>query len=294
MKHTTKFIIITGILILFVGINFNENYNQNNSLIPAYATLDANNIKSYFWSSGIFDQNDSILNFAGFEWPKGSGKTAIFTSGLNISGYVNNQLRLATASYAGEYRPGYCINGAFFTNNNFKIYKVTRGDNSVNNPDWANWGLMVPRGAPFEDINNNGVYEPNIDKAGVKGSAQTIFICLTDADPNTHSGSEGFSGGTLPLGAESHLTAWCYDNPGYRDMQFLKWVIINKNNSAWDSTYYTIYCDPDLGDGNDDYIGCDTTRNLEYVYNSDNMDGDGSGQSYGLNPPAAGMMFLNC
>src|SRR5438128_2019747 len=128
MKHTTKFLIIAGILILFVGINFKENYYQNNLVSPYYSTLDANNIKSYFWASGIFDQNDSIQNLAGFEWPKGTGKTALFTSGLSISGYVNNQLRLAAASYKGEYRPGYCINGAFFTNSNFKIYKVTRGD----------------------------------------------------------------------------------------------------------------------------------------------------------------------
>src|SRR5437773_6695419 len=106
MKLITKFLIITGILILFVGINFNENYNQNNSLILSHAILDANNIKSYFWPTGVFDQNDSIQNLAGFEWPKGTGKTAIFTAGINVFAYYNGQLRSATAFYGGEYTPG--------------------------------------------------------------------------------------------------------------------------------------------------------------------------------------------
>src|SRR5438552_1781762 len=146
MKLITKFIIITGVLILFVGINFNESYNQNNSLILNHAILDANNIKSYVWSTGVFDQSAVIQNFAGFEWPKGSGKTAIYTTGLTIGGYVGNQLRMASASYRGEYLPGYCVNGTFQTNANFKLYKVSAGDNRFTNPDWANWGVMVPYG----------------------------------------------------------------------------------------------------------------------------------------------------
>src|SRR5437773_3473280 len=111
MKHTIKFLIITSILILFVGINFNENYHQNNSLIPAYTTLDANNIKAYIWKTGVFDQDLVHQNNPGFEWPINSGKFAIFTAGINIMSYYNNQLRTATSYYGGEYIPGYCVNG---------------------------------------------------------------------------------------------------------------------------------------------------------------------------------------
>ena len=212
-----------------------------------------------------------------------------FQQELTLGGYVNNQLRLAAASYSGEYVPGYCVNGTLQTNSNFKLYKVTRGDNFINNPDWLNWGLMVPYGAPFIDVNHDGIYEPAIDTPGVKDADQTIFLCMSDADPTSHHSDEGFSGGTVPLGAEVHLTAWCYSSAGYEDMQFLKWVVINRNTSSWDSTYFSIVCDPDLGYPNDDYIGCDTTKNLGFCYNSSDFD-----PVYGAHPPAVGIAFLNC
>jgi hypothetical protein len=77
-------------------------------------------------------------------------------------------------------------------------------------------------------------------------------------------------------------------------MQFLKWDIINKNTVRWDSTYMAVVADPDIGFPDDDYIGCDTTRNMGYCYNASNMDGDGNGITYGADPPAMGFVLLNC
>ncbi len=205
---------------------------------------------------------------------------------------------MATASYNGEYYPGYVGDSSGYKvgkiDSRFRIYVIKRGDNASNNSDWADWGDMVPFGAPFVDVNHNGTYESAIDTPGVKGASQTNFVCLTDGFVGRHTASEGFSGGTLPLYAEVHLTAWGYDNPGYGDMQFLKYDIINKNSSAWNNTYMAFFCDPDLGDANDDYIGCDTVRSMGYCYNADNQDGSGNGITYGLNPPAVGFKMLNC
>jgi hypothetical protein len=100
---------------------------------------------------------------------------------------------------------------------------------------------------------------------------------MTDGFPASHQIGEGFGGGTPPLYAELHMTAWGYDNPGYQDMIFKKFVLINKNDTAWNSTYTAITADPDLGSMDDDYIGCDTVRKLGFCYNADNMDGNGSG-----------------
>jgi hypothetical protein len=136
---------------------------------------------------------------------------------------------------------------------------------------------MVPFGAPYVDVNNNHQYDPGTDVPGIKDAGQTIFVCLTDADPGNHTNSEGFSGGTLPLFAEVHLTAWAYATPGLEDIQFIQWVVINKSPVQWNATRVSVVCDPDLGDANDDYIGCDTNLNLGFCYNSDNADGLGSG-----------------
>jgi hypothetical protein len=256
--------------------------------------LEGNNIRSFIWNTGVFNQDMRTNNTPGCEWPKGSGKFVCFSAGLIIGAYLNGQLRLASASYNGEYRPGYSLNGQFFTDSRFRFYKIKKGDNYVNNPDWLNWELMVPYGAPFSDLNNNGIYEYYIDVPGYKGSSETIFICLTDGDPNTHTPSEGFGGGTTPVFSTVGLTVWCYDTLAYKDIQFFRYVVKNGYSNVWDSTICTFYMDPDLGDSGDDYIGCDTLRDLAFTYNADNNDGYGEGRSYGPNPPAFGFRIFSC
>lgn len=246
-----------------------------------------NNINSIFQNTGIFNQNTALQNQPGFEWPIGSGNHVIFSTGINLAAYINGQFRMAAGSYRGEYGPGYVNDGQLVTNSTFKIYSIKSGDTSHSNPDYANWGLMVPYGAPFIDVNFNGIYETGIDRPGIKDAAQVLFICLTDAWTSQHSAGEGFGGGTAPLFAQVALTAWCYYSPGLENAQFVRCEITNKSNSNWDSTYFSIFCDADLGDALDDYVGCDTTESLGFCYNADNEDAD-----YGIAPPAVGITLL--
>ena len=55
-------------------------------------------------------------------------------------------------------------------------------------------------------------------------------------------------------------------------------------------TLILVWVDPDLGDNQDDYVGCDVARGLGYCYNGDEDDGTAVG--YGTNPPAIGVDFL--
>lgn len=273
---------------LFVSFGFGQ------PVIRQQVPLNGNNLSTFIWNTGVFNQDLRTNNTPGLEWPKDSGKFVSFTTGLTIGTYLDSQLRLASGSYTGEYRPGYSLNGQFFTDSRFRFYKIIKGDNYINNPDWLNWGLMVPYGAPFTDINNNGIYEYYIDIPGYKGSSETIFICLTDGDPFTHTPSEGFGGGTAPVFVTVGFTAWCYDTLAFKDIQFFKYVIKNGYSGSWDSTICTFFIDPDLGATDDDYLGCDTLRNLAFTYNADNNDGDGTGRTYGANPPAYGFSVFNC
>ncbi|MBN1634788.1 MAG: T9SS type A sorting domain-containing protein [Ignavibacteria bacterium] len=253
-----------------------------------FNTLDGNNIKSYFLSTGII--NNSPVNYysPGFEWPKGSGKTAIFSSGLSIAGYINGTFRQASAFYFGEFWQGTTNNGvpespAFLK----RIYKIKRGDNCYNSIDWANWGLIVPFGAPYYDVNNNGIYDVCIDTPGVRDASQTLFMALTDGFAGTHYSGEGFGGGTQPLFADVRVTAWCYSDSIVSDVQYVKWEIINKGIHYWDSLHFALTGDADLGVAADDYNGCDSARNMFFTYNSYNED-----FVYGTSPPAVGMRIL--
>lgn len=257
------------------------------------ATLDANNIRSYFQTTGIFNQNSTFGNQWGFEWPKDSSKYAIFTTGLSISGMVNGQLRQAMCSYTGEFWPGQIIGGVPVTTTAMnRVWKVSAGDNCNTSVDWANWGMVVPYGAPYRDMNNNGQYDPCTDIPGMRNATQTLFMVLTDGYANKHRAGEGFGGGTLPLNCDLKITAYTYGDSSLANVQFVKFDIINRGSVAWNNLYMALVGDYDLGDPNDDYLGMDSTRYMWIGYNGDNMDGSGSSYTYGANPPAVGMRVL--
>jgi len=295
MKRILKFIMSGAAVTVLIIISIASLYNGKVSAVdnsynpfPQWRKLDGNNISAFFTETGVFDQDFRTTNTPGLEWPKGSNKFAVFTAGLSISAIANGKLAQTMSSYKGEFITGYCQYGQYRTDNRFKIYLVSRNDNPQNNPDWANWGMMVPFGAPFTDANNNGIYEPFIDTPGVKNAQQTLFVCITDANPSSHNLGEGFGGGVLPpLGSEVHLTAWCYNTSFLNDAQFIKWVIVNKSPNTWNKFHISIVSDPDIGYSGNDYIGCDTIRNLGFCYNASNND-----PIYGLNPPAMGFRIL--
>jgi hypothetical protein len=236
-------------------------------------------------------------------WPKGSGKFACFTAGLSVACYIGtdqgDKLAQCMASYKGEWAPGFIPRplpgreGLSGPQAGFKMYIVYAGQTSAINPDVANWGLMVPYGAPYVDKNGNHQYDPDIDEPGMQNASETIFMCLTDAILSQRNPGEGFGGGiNYPyLYAEIHFTAWAYQSTGVEDMQFVNWVVINKGDSAWKKTFFSVVVDPDLGNAADDYIGCDRSINLGYCYNGDNDD-EGGSQTYGVAPPAFGMDYF--
>ena len=255
--------------------------------------LEGNNISAYFQSTGINNQNTITGNTAGFEWPKGSNKYAIFTSGLSISAMVNGNLRQAMGSYKGEFAFGQIVNGnPVIISGLNRIWKVSAGDNCNNSIDWANWGMIVPYGAPFRDMNNNGQYDACIDIPGMRNATQTIFMALTDGFPWSHSPGEGFGGGTLPLKADLKITAYTYGDSALNDVQFIKYDLINRGSAAWNNLYIALTGDFDLGDAVDDYYATDSVRNMWIGYNADNIDGNGNPPTYGANPPAVGMRMI--
>lgn len=299
-----KITILSLLLIIVMGslafskprvvVNGNPIKFANNAppVVIQRVIMNANNVEAYFQNTGIFDQNTTSGNTAGLIWPKGSGKTASFTAGLSIGCQIGGMMAQVMASYKGEYTPGYVVSGLTptpKTGPEFKLYNVRLGDNASTNPDYANWGSMVVYGAPYVDVNKNGQFEPGIDIPGQENASQTLFQTMTDAFIDQKSSGEGFGGGVNSplLNAEVHWTSWAYTSPGLEDMQFINWVIINKGNVAWDSTFMGLVVDPDLGNDKDDYIGCDTNLNMGYCYNGTDND-----NMYGTAPPCFGMDFF--
>jgi hypothetical protein len=126
--------------------------------------------------------------------------------------------------------------------------------------------------------------------AGVDGAAQTIWYVCNDLDTS----ATRFLYGSAPIGIEMQVTVWGYDKTGAMgNVLYRRYLLINKGaqTSGADTIkdmYVSQWSDPDIGDGTDDYAGCDTSFGLGYCYNAGASD-----QFYSpLPPPAVGFDFL--
>ncbi|GJM29811.1 MAG: hypothetical protein DHS20C17_24460 [Cyclobacteriaceae bacterium] len=131
--------------------------------------------------------------------------------------------------------------------------------------------------AGFWDEDGNGWYEPVhgdfpiIEIRGCntpKFPDQMVFWVYNDAG-NVHDESEGD-----PMQMEFQVQAFAFNtNDEINDMSFYRYKLINRAVEDIDSTFFAWWVDPDLGCDEDDYIGCDVSRSLAYVYNEDVLDG---------------------
>ena len=164
----------------------------------------------------------------------------------------------------------------------------------------------LPTLAPFFDADNDGVYN-------YENGDYPYFLLAGDypANPNTGKvecndylfgdksiwwvfndvGNIKTESTSNPIGLEIRAQAFAFKTANEINlMTFYKYQIINRSSDELDSTYFGVWCDPDLGNAADDLVGCDVGLGLGYVYNGDPDDDGGPG--YGLNPPAAGIDFF--
>ncbi len=145
----------------------------------------------------------------------------------------------------------------------------------IGNPDFESiHGFELPNTnqglAPFFDNNSNGIYEPESgDYPNINSADQGIWWVFNDAG-GVHSQT-----GAIPVQMEIQALAYSYSssNDNINNATFYDYKFINRALDQIDSTYVALWADPDLGCYIDDYIGCDTTQNLGYVYNKDALDG---------------------
>jgi hypothetical protein len=154
--------------------------------------------------------------------------------------------------------------------------------------DWNEW--PADKGAPYFDIDKDGKYDPDVDVPGVPGALQTLWINYNDDLSESNYGS-------IPIGLEIQETHWAYTNRDpignviYKKIDIIyKGTSTSSPDSRIDSMYICQWSDTDLGNSSDDFIGCDTTLNLGYTYNS--TDPDAKYGNFGLAPPAVGYSYL--
>jgi len=156
--------------------------------------------------------------------------------------------------------------------------------------------------APFWDNNADGIYSPQfgdypiIEIRGCNSpqyADEMIFWIFNDAG-NIHTQSMGDA---LQMEVQAMSFAYATED-AVNDMTFSRYKLINRAQESLAETHFGIWLDPDLGCGADDYIGCDTIRDLMYVYNSDAVDGSsgancaGGVPTYGEKIPYFGVDYF--
>ncbi|MBU6340385.1 MAG: hypothetical protein KGS48_02720 [Bacteroidetes bacterium] len=170
------------------------------------------------------------------------------------------------------------------------------------------WGFSLPNTpqalAGFYDADEDGLYNPlkgDYPSIEIRGCAQTrypdemIFWIYNDQGGGApHARTNG-----KPIQMEVQVQAFGYlTNDELNDMTFHRYKLINRATERIDSTFFAMWLDPDLGCSIDDYIGCDSSKSLMYVYNSDATDGqpgsncDGGVATYGTNIPILGCDYF--
>lgn len=114
---------------------------------------------------------------------------------------------------------------------------------------------------------------------------ETIWWVYNDKG-NVHTETQGAA-----LGFEIRAQSFAFtSNDEINNMTFNNYRILNKSTFRLKETFFGTWFDPDLGQADDDIIGCDISRGLGYCYNGD-LDDDGP-NGYGLNPPAVAFDFF--
>ena len=297
---------------------------------PPVATLDVSNANSAFLDinnvNTLITDNSDLHATGKYFVPKQNNTSALYASAMWIGGYTNGSLRTAAMTYRQN---GYDFwPGPLDTTNASTDTAVTLAYNKVwkiNRYDIANFiynwnagkvqnGTFIPAAnilnwpaqgtgnysrsmAPFVDVNHNGIYDPmhDGDYPLIKGD-QMIWSVYNDA-----LSKHGESGSVAPLGIEVHASAYAFLCPNIADSNvvlnnttFYNYQIYNRSQNQYDSTQMSLWVDSDLGDYQDDFVGCNVMNNFGYQYNGENYDRDVSGGiGYHNNLPVFACNILN-
>ncbi len=221
--------------------------------------------------------------------------SVLFSGGFWLSGYDNNELwanAMFSTSRLEHYLPG--MVGSDVNDIHNKIYVLHSSDEPFG-ISWQSWKNAVAVGAKFYDgdgdgvykpvdLNNNGIWDENEDRPDLIGDITTWTIFNDGKSEDMRVSFE-----VPPKDIEIKQTVFAYAPNTHEELDgimFIRYNIENKNTETYDSVYFTIITDPDVGNYVNDLAGCDTTLNSGFTYD------EGYDEEFGDNSPTFMMTLL--
>ena len=300
-------------------------------LLPAqrHQYLNSNNVNAGISVGGnLFTDYDSLSQPHMFETPKGSGVQAIFAQSLWITARDANDSLYCAANRYWDYGhdffdgPIVATYDSIYDHYYKRIWKVTQPQiaqfkaltfptsanlvdtNILHWPGKGNPQVLSDFGvsinstlAPFVDVNGNGIYEPLLgDYPGICGD-EGVFFVYNDAR-SAHTQTNGKAMGIEVRGIANEYTDSTstipYAKRVVNNTVFVQYEIENKSAVNYTSFDVANWVDEDLGCFDNDFVGCDSARDLMFAYNGNATDPDCSPEKgYGTLPIALGIKMLN-
>lgn len=290
---------------------------------PVAAVLNINDFVIWTRHDGLAGRN--AMTEMPTIYPRGTAM-ALYQDGLIWGGYVNDNGKADLRVGGFNYRVG-TIPGAIgapgvaedSTNAQVRVYRIRKdyatadlGQDAadfLNKPlteitadevarvraqyqkDWEEW--PVQKGAPFYDHNGNGLRDPGEDP-GLLDADMVLWFVANDLSETRTTAFYG----SKPIGLETQVTWWGYRPASLllKNTVFMRYRLVYKGTvqstaaSVIENMHVTKWVDADLGDFADDFVGCDSTSSLGFVYNSSQIDAEY--RKYNMIPPAVGYVLL--
>ena len=271
--------------------------------------LDINEHSVWINSSGyFFGKNGTSVT----EIPKDSGQSCLYTHSLWVSVRDDyGALSLAGRTYGAngfDYWSGPIADNydSIYDAKYDTVWKINKTDIDYHIANYTNTGYTQasaitswpgngntangesPSLAPYIDVNLNSTYDPeNGDYPFIKGD-QAIFTIFND-EREEHTETGGHK-----IGIEVHVMLYAFTNQNNTmdSTFFMSYRIFNRSIKNYSQVYIGSFTDADIGESANDLFGCKPDKNLVFTYNK-GADGDGTLNTYGVNPPAIGEVFLN-
>jgi hypothetical protein len=284
-------------LILFLLFIPLLGYSQICSPPSASASLDIGNVQATILNGGdfYFDGQTSTYLVPKSDPSTGSpGVRTMFGGGIWLSALTSsNNLKVTAMTYRNqgfEFYPGPIDNisgvSDFGTCNYFdQIWEVLDIEvqqhiNLTNNStpvsinqinshilNWPGKGnshlgtITIPDElAPFVDLNNNNIYEPEYgDYPKIQGD-QALFWVMNDiGGPNEVYGGQ-------PLKVQVQMLAYAYQSGLLVNTTIYECKVFNKSFGNLHDFRFGLFLDPDLPPSTSNYVGCDTIRQSSFSY----------------------------
>ena len=261
-------------------------------ILPLFSQyeLEINNIRARNEANGLLFNNSSTFS-SGFEAPIDSSMHTFYAFNLWVSGIADSMIYAYgtkfLSSSGNTYRYGPVMDGEYYETENDiwdRVWNITRAEiefhiANLNDPGYIipevieNWPAHgdISKGqaanlAPFIDVDNNDVYEPELgDYPDILGD-QAIYSIYN---------GERFNEDMNPMGIETHVMTYAFDCDDVLDnVIFLYTKQYNRSELNYNDAFLGFYADTDIGDYTDDFIITDVDRASVIAINGDAYDDD--------------------